>query len=175
MSIDYKWKVIVLGEPAVGKTSLMLKYTEKKFQELYIPTVGCQVSKKEIIVDEKNIELFIWDLAGQTKFMGVRHIFYEGSHGFFLIYDVTNKESFVKTANWYKDVRKSKPFKKDAMGILIGNKIDMADQRVISSNDGEVLAKKMNIDFRETSAKTGENIDEIFELIAQKILKKVGG
>lgn len=179
MTVDYKWKIIVLGEPAVGKTTLMLKYTEKKFRELYIPTVGCQVSKKELVFNggseenKKIVELFIWDIAGQSKFLKVRKIFFEGAHAFFLVYDITNENSFIKTANWFKDLKKSKSFKKEAMGFLIGNKIDLENHRTVPKKDGETLAKEMNIDFYETSAKTGENINEIFEKIAQKLLNSV--
>ncbi|MHA1385543.1 MAG: Rab family GTPase [Candidatus Helarchaeota archaeon] len=177
MSVDFKWKIIISGEPAVGKTSLMLRYTEKKFQELYIPTIGCQVSKKELYLREadKSVELFIWDIAGQTKFMNVRKLFYEGAHGFFLIYDITNEDTFIKTANWYKDIKQSKPFKNRSTGLLIGNKKDLEEQRKISYKDGETLAKEMQLEFQETSAKTGENIDEIFKIIAYKILNRVGG
>jgi small GTP-binding protein len=173
MNVDYRWKIIVLGEPAVGKTTLMLRYTEKKFQELYIPTVGCQVSKKQLFLDGLTVELFIWDIAGQSKFMSVRKIFYEGSHGFFLVYDITDVDSFTKTANWFKDLKKSRSFKNDNMGILIGNKIDLESRRGVPREQGESAAREMNLDFGETSAKTGENINEIFEMIAKKILKKV--
>ncbi|NVM02959.1 MAG: GTP-binding protein [Candidatus Helarchaeota archaeon] len=180
MSVDYKWKIIVLGEPAVGKTTLMLRYTEKKFRELYIPTVGCQVSKKELAFDggsdenKTNVELYVWDIAGQSKFMKVRKVFFEGAHGFFLVYDITSEDSFNKTAKWFKDLKKSRPFKKEFTGILIGNKIDLQDQREVPRKDGIKLAKEMNVDFEETSAKTGENINEIFERIARTILNKVG-
>lgn len=180
MSVDYKWKIIVLGEPAVGKTTLMLKYTEKKFRELYIPTVGAQVSKKELVFNGSSenktaVDLYIWDIAGQSKFLKVRKVFFEGAHGFFLVYDVTNEDSFIKTAKWFKDLKKSRPFKKEFTGILIGNKIDLQAQREVPREDGEKLAKEMNVDFEETSAKTGENVNEIFERIARKILNKVGG
>lgn len=177
MSVDYRWKIIVLGEPAVGKTTLMLQYTEKKFQELYIPTVGTQVSKKELYLREadKKVELFIWDIAGQTKFMNVRKIFYDGSHGFILVYDITDDKTFVKTANWYKDIKKSKAFQGNSTGLLIGNKIDLENKRKVSRKDGETLAKEMNLEFEETSAKTGENIEDIFKTIAYKLLKRVSG
>ncbi len=183
MSVDYKWKIVVVGEPAVGKTTLMLNYTEKKFRELYIPTVGCQVSKKELAFADdsgdigKTVDLYIWDIAGQSKFMKVRKIFFEGAIGFFLVYDITSEDSFNKTAKWFKDLKKSNSFKKEKefTGFLIGNKIDLQDQREISRKDGEKLAKDMNIDFEETSAKTGENINKIFEKMARKILNKVGG
>jgi len=176
MSVDFRWKILVAGEPQVGKTTLMLRFTEKKFQELYIPTVGCQVSKKELYLREadKKVELFIWDIAGQTKFMNVRKIFYDGAHGFFLVYDITKEDTFVKTANWYKDIKKSKPFQKNNTGILIGNKIDLENKRKVPRKDGEALASEMKLDFEETSAKTGQNIDEIFKTIAYKILKRVG-
>jgi small GTP-binding protein len=179
MEVAYKWKIIVLGEPSVGKTSLMLKFTEKKFNELYIPTMGVQVSVKQVPVKQVNItkekqvpgkifvELNIWDIAGQQKFRKVRKIFYEGASAILLLYDVTNDKSFEGTSYWVDDLREiiGTPF-----GILVGNKIDLTKERVISQEQGKELAANFSLDYMETSAKTGDNIEELFGLLTRKLL-----
>jgi small GTP-binding protein len=174
MQASYKWKVIVIGEPTVGKTTLMLQYTERKFHELYIPTVGVQVSVKQVPIkiektkEKKMIELNIWDIAGHIKFQNIRKIFYEGAHAFLLLYDLTNKATYEGTSFWYDDLTKKigKQY-----GILIGNKKDLHKERVISEEEGKELATNLNLDFIETSAKTGENVNESFEMITHKLLK----
>ncbi|MHA1270947.1 MAG: Rab family GTPase [Candidatus Helarchaeota archaeon] len=172
MSYDYKWKICVVGDPSVGKTTLMLQYTEKKFQELYIPTVGVQVSVKDVLVSREDndeiakVGLYIWDIAGQVKFARIRKLFYEGANAFIIVYDLTDKESFINTSRWYNDV--SDILEEEIHGCLVGNKSDLPN-RQISPKSGQLLADKMGLTFIETSAKTGENVDNLFTEIAHKI------
>ncbi|NVM54453.1 MAG: GTP-binding protein [Candidatus Helarchaeota archaeon] len=173
MKIAYKWKVVVIGEPTVGKTSLMLKYTEKKFNELYIPTVGVQVSVKQIPAkletkkEKVFVDLNIWDIAGHEKFQHIRKIFYEGANAFLLLYDITNEATFEGCTYWVKDLRN---IIGNQYGILIGNKQDLGKERVISEGKGEQKAVSLGLDFIETSAKTGANIENVFETLTQKLL-----
>ncbi|HUY01129.1 MAG TPA: Rab family GTPase [Candidatus Deferrimicrobium sp.] len=177
MQASYKWKVITIGEPTVGKTTLMLQYTERKFHELYIPTVGVQVSVKQVPIkiektkEKKLIELNIWDVAGHIKFQNIRKVFYEGAHAFLLLYDLTNKASYDGISYWYEDLTKiiGKQY-----GILIGNKKDLQKERVITEEEGIELATNLNLDFMETSAKTGENVNDVFEILTQNLLKMHG-
>lgn len=171
MNYDYKWKIVVIGDPSVGKTTLMLQYTEKKFRELYIPTVGVQVSVKDVILsDEKGkdskVGLYIWDVAGQVRFAKIRSLFYEGANAFIIIYDITNRETFINSSRWYKDLTDILGTK--IHGFLVGNKIDLPN-RQISPKSGKILADKMDLSYLETSAKTGENVDKLFSKIANKI------
>lgn len=168
----YRWKIIVLGDPTVGKTSLMQRYTERKFNNLYIPTVGVQVSIKEVPViigdseKEQLIQLNIWDISGQSKFRKVRRIFCEGADGYLLLYSITQIKSFKGIWFWLSDIEKllgKKP------GILIGNKVDLFKDRVISEWEGEEVAGEHGIGFYETSAKTGVNIDKVFHNMTRKI------
>ncbi|MBD3230025.1 MAG: GTP-binding protein [Candidatus Lokiarchaeota archaeon] len=176
MNYDYKWKTVVLGDPSVGKTTLMLQYTEKKFRELYIPTVGVQVSVKDVILSDEignksRIGLYIWDVAGQVRFSKIRKLFYEGANAFIIVYDVTNKETFVNSSRWYKDIMDILGTK--IHGCLVGNKIDLSTDRQISRKSGQLLADKMDLSFLETSAKTGENVDKLFNKIAQNIYQNM--
>ena len=176
MLYDFKWKIVVLGDPSVGKTTLMLQYTEKKFQELYIPTVGVQVSVKNIILinedDEKRkVGLYIWDVAGQVKFAKIRKLFYEGASAFIIVYDLTDKQTFINTSRWYKDLLDIFGQQK-IHGCLVGNKSDL-QARQISSDSGKMLASKMNLSFIETSAKTGDNVEELFLEVSNSIYNNI--
>ncbi|MHA1785856.1 MAG: Rab family GTPase [Candidatus Helarchaeota archaeon] len=170
--IDYNWKICVIGDPGVGKTTLMLRYTEETFNELYIPTVGVQVSQKHLKKNDSNIQLNIWDIAGQAKFQNFRKLFYEGSFGYFVVFDVTNLESFKNSINWHKDFQKVAK-SKIKEGILIGNKIDLSKDRKVSQHTALKYSKSLGLNYIETSAKTGENVDLIFQTITEKIFKKV--
>jgi len=169
-SADFKWKIVVIGDPSVGKTTLMLQYTQKKFRELYIPTVGVQVSRKIVKVDDYYCSLNIWDIAGQQKFSNVRRLFYEGADAVIIVFDIIEKQSFVNTSNWYNDYISlgNKNF-----GVLIGNKVDLEKKRIILPDWGQTLADKMGFRYFETSAKTGKNVEEIFSYLATNILKKI--
>ncbi|MHA1311712.1 MAG: Rab family GTPase [Candidatus Helarchaeota archaeon] len=169
---DFKYKIVVIGDPAVGKTTLMLQYTEKKFKELYIPTVGVQVSVKNVLItqDDRSVRvgLYIWDIAGQVKFAKIRKLFYEGANAFIIVYDLTDKDTFINSSRWYKDISDILG-KENIHGVLVGNKKDLTEKREISQNSGQLLADKMGLLFFETSAKTGENVDKLFMNIANNI------
>ncbi|MFX1293781.1 MAG: Rab family GTPase [Promethearchaeota archaeon] len=169
---DYKWKIIVIGDPSVGKTTLMLRYTEKKFRELYIPTVGAQISRKIVNIEGYTCSLNIWDIAGQHKFSNVRRLFYEGSDAVIIVFDLTDKTSFVSTSTWYKDYLSLNPNK---FGVVIGNKLDLKKDRVVLHEWGQTLTEKMGKDWRyfETSAKTGENVQDVFFFLAANIFHKI--
>jgi len=177
MQIDYKWKIIVLGDPSVGKTTLMIQYTEKKFNELYIPTVGVQVSLKIVPIkvgkerSKTKAELAVWDIAGHIKFQNIRKIFYEGSSAVLFLYDITNAKTFEGISYWINDIAWVIG---DKYGILIGNKKDLQKARVITEEQGKKLAAEYHLDFMETSAKTGENVNNVFELITENLLKHYG-
>ncbi|NVM56001.1 MAG: GTP-binding protein [Candidatus Helarchaeota archaeon] len=167
-SATFKWKIVVIGDPFVGKTTLMLRYTQKKFRELYIPTVGVQVSRKIVKINNIHCSLNIWDIAGQQKFSNVRKMFYEGADAVIIVFDVTDKPSFVNSSTWYNDFLS---FNKDNFGILLGNKIDLEQKRVILYDWGQILSNKMAFQYFETSAKTGKNVEDLFAYIAITLLK----
>ncbi|MHA1299998.1 MAG: Rab family GTPase [Candidatus Helarchaeota archaeon] len=166
----YRFKIIVVGDPTVGKTTLILRYVDQAFKKLYVPTIGVQTSTKLVRFGDTFIELIIWDIAGQEKFNLMRKLFYEGADGVIFVFDVTNKQTFVNIANWYKDVRQN--LKRDWKGIILANKVDLVNSRVIGSNAGKIIAEKTGLEYLETSARTGENIDLLFQMISKKILEK---
>jgi len=164
----FSFKVIVIGDPRVGKTTLILRYIDKAFRELYIPTIGVQVSLKYLELDElTQVKLHLWDIAGQDLFEKVREKFYSGSHAVLLVYDVTNPKTFRNIEKWYLDMVKVVG---KLPGFLIGNKIDLTAQ--VKKWDGKDLAEKLDLQFIETSAKTGENVDLVFQELAKKLVKK---
>ncbi|NVM02015.1 MAG: GTP-binding protein [Candidatus Helarchaeota archaeon] len=168
---QYRFKVIVVGDPAVGKTTLILRYVDRAFKKLYVPTIGVQTSSKLVKLKDPQdsyIELIIWDIAGQEKFNQLRKLFYSGADGVIFVFDVTNRQTFINTASWFKDVQQN--LDRDWKGIILANKIDLKDNRVIGPRAGQVIADKTGLDYLETSARTGVNVDSLFQLLSKKIL-----
>ncbi len=155
-----RYKVIVVGDPSVGKTSIILRFTDSAFRRTYIPTIGVNISEKIIQYKDAKIEFVIWDIAGQSKFSIMRKHFYTGAEIQFLVFDLTSPKSFENIPNWYNDIRKN--LKIDPRAILLANKNDLVEIRKIDQNQIQKLAKELNLEYIETSALTGENIDEAF-------------
>jgi len=171
--IDYKFKIIIVGDPGVGKTSLILRFTNNAFRRTYIPTLGVHVSDKIFKVDNSNIQLVIWDIAGQVKFEMMRQQFYLGSDGILLIFDLTNPKSLNSLSNWYSDVQKQLKNRPELIGFIIGNKNDLTKQKEIDPKDAEELALSINLGYIETSALTGTNVEEAFLNIATKLYESI--
>jgi len=167
------YKIIVIGDPAVGKTSLLTNFCGDKFQYEYVPTVGVNITKEKVIVKndmgkDTNVSLMIWDVAGQPQFYMLHRPYFNGADGMMLIYDVTRSSSFSNVNNWY-----STAVKYGLSGIpriLIGNKIDLKDEKKIILPMAEHLSQKLNAPFFESSALTDENVSEIFHKIGELTL-----
>lgn len=166
------FKIVVLGEGSVGKTSMVLQYCEKKFNESYIMTIGSNFAVKVVTIPNVDVitRLQIWDLAGQNSFVFVRPGFYRGSSGGIYVFDITRRDTYEKIRDWVKeshDHLQNVPF------LLVGNKLDLRDERVISKREGEKLAQEINaIAYFETSAKTSENLDTAFYKLTAAMLQK---
>jgi len=166
----FQFKIAVCGDPHVGKTSLILRYTNKVFNRNYLPTLGVSVSSKIMQVDDALVQLVIWDIAGQSIFKTMRNAFYKGARGVFFVYDLTNPESFAHLESWYEDVEKNIPeFPK---GHIIGNKNDLKEERAIKEEEVIQIAEKLNLEYIETSALTGERVELIFEKLARRLLSE---
>ena len=167
---NYILKVCIVGDGSVGKTSMVFQYSEKNFQERYIMTIGSNFAIKSLVLDDTKIKIQIWDLAGQKHFSFVRPPFYRGSSGTLYVFDLTRRQSFDNLLSWKEEVDtvlKSKPF------ILIGNKNDLHEDRLITEEEAVSFANEMGaLQYFETSAKTGENLDMAFEVLIKKILNK---
>jgi len=169
---EYAFKLILGGDGAVGKTSMVHRYVENEFATDYKSTIGTSIMKKECTFKEfkSTVRFVIWDLAGQAQFKRVRQSYLSMAEAGILVYDVTNRTSFENiNKNWYNEIKKASP---DISLILVGNKIDLESERVVSSVEGEALAQKLTLTYVETSAKTGENINDAFKMLALQIIKK---
>ncbi len=170
--INYQFKIIIVGDPSVGKTSLILRYTDKAFRRSYVPTMGVMVSDKIFKIEESIIQLTLWDIGGQQKFARMREQFYRGSDAVFLVCDLTNPNSFDNIPRWFSDVSDQLSNRsEDLMGFIIGNKKDLIEQREIKSEMANQLASKLGLGFIETSALLGENVDYAFSTIANLLYK----
>ena len=164
---EIKFKILVLGDSSVGKTTLLLKYVDGYFPTLYVATIGVEFKTKKINVDGIDITLQIWDTAGQERFRSVTKSFLKGADGIIYVYDVTNKESFDNLKTWINTAEESiTDFKK----IIIGNKIDIEDKKKVSTEMLEKFCEKQNLKGLETSAKNGTNVNEMFELLTKMII-----
>jgi len=169
---EYIYKLVILGDSAVGKTSLINQFIEGSFQEDYKPTLGANIVRKDISIEEINakVRLIIWDLAGQEKYSVIRSMYYQGCQGALLVFDLTRYNTFENIERiWLNDFKNF--VKKEGVYILIGNKVDLTEERVVSKEDSLTLAEKINaIEFIETSAKNGENVEAAFLHLVTKIL-----
>ena len=165
------YKVIVIGDPAVGKTSLLSKYATNKFEEKYLPTVGVQILKEPIELKEQEatVNLMFWDIAGQPQFYMLHRPYFNGADGMLLVFDITRSSTFSNVNNWY-----SAAVKYGLSGIpriLVGNKVDLAEERKIILPMAEHLSEKLNAPYFETSALTGVNVKLVFQKIAELVYK----
>ena len=161
-------KILLLGDSRVGKTSLLLNYVDKMFPEAHISTLGVEYKEKTINKNNFNIRLQIWDTAGEERFRSITKNIFRNANGILFVYDITNKESFVNIKNWIKDTEN---IDKEIKGLIIGNKIDLEEERKISLEDLEEIGQKYNKPFIETSAKTGANVNECFEVLIDELFK----
>ena len=162
-------KLVVLGDSGVGKTTLIHKYVNKEFRADFKSTIGADFTAKEIVVDNNyKIDLQIWDTAGEERFHSVGAAFYRGTDACIIVYDVTSRDSFNRIKVWQEDLYTKSGVDDTANFPLIvfGNKKDLEDQRVVSTKEGQTLAHEINALFVETSALTGDNVENaIFEVI----------
>jgi small GTP-binding protein len=167
---NYIIKICLLGEANVGKTSLVYRFIEDKFRGNYKSTLGVNLLKKDMKIKEfGDVSAQIWDLGGQESFRSLRKLYLEGANGALVIYDCTKRSSFEKLEDWildFKDARGDEPL------ILIGNKTDLTDTIKVQESEGVELAKKYNMEFKLTSAKTGSNVEKAFKEIIKIILDK---
>ncbi len=167
----YIFKVLLIGEAAVGKTSLTIKFVHGKFKSDYLLTVGMEPYSKYIKMGNDMVTLSIWDIAGQQRFDVFRTMFFRGAKAALLVFDLTRPATLTKLHNWHVDLIKNAG--KDVVPILVGNKNDLEDLRSVSRKDAMAYAKKIKaLAYIETSAKTGENVEEAFNKITAKLVER---
>lgn len=163
------FKVIVVGDPEVGKTSLIKRYTQAKFVKDYIPTVGVNIAKHVVTVtdsagEEIPCNLMFWDIAGQSQFYMLHKVYFNGANGIVYAFDISRSQTFTNVKNWHKTCIKYGL--SGIPAILVGNKKDLPDRKIIPPM-AENLAKQLDLPFYETSALTGDNVDKIFLKITE--------
>ncbi|MFX1519316.1 MAG: Rab family GTPase [Promethearchaeota archaeon] len=167
MSRDHKFifKVIVVGDAAVGKTSLMFRFVHGTFQKDYKMTIGVNFATKMIRLDDGvNVKLSIWDTAGQERFHFLLPSYYDGSSGGLVVFDVTRRESFTNLPKWLEQIRDKV---NQVPLVLIGNKADLEDLRAVTYEEAKQFAQQHGLAYTETSAKTGENVTDVFAALTQ--------
>ncbi|MFX0073980.1 MAG: Rab family GTPase [Candidatus Hermodarchaeota archaeon] len=166
-----KFKVVVLGDPRVGKTSTILRFTDNVFLRAYIPTMGLNITQKIFDIDTIIVELVLWDIGGQTKFELIRKKFYEGASIILVLFDLSNAMSFANVPKWYQDIKNYMKDDQALKGYLIGNKNDLIKKRIVSESDAIKLAYTLDLEYLEISALTGDNVENTFQKIAKKLLR----
>ena len=153
------YKIAIIGNQHVGKTTILSRYKYGTTDDMYAPTVGIDFLTKNIFLVDKTIRLIMWDTAGQERFKSLIPSYLKNSNCVILAYDITDKSSFNSLGKWLSDVKDNVP--EGTFIIICGNKIDLNKKRVVSKEEAEKFAKENNIQFAETSATTGQGIEEL--------------
>ena len=164
---EFIFKVLLLGNRNVDKSFLFLRFVDDIWNDTLVSTIGVDF-KITFDIDGKKIKMQIWDTAGQERFKNIIASYYRGAHGILLIYDVTDKDSFRNLSNWLIEIEKNA--NKNVLKIVIGNKTDLENKRVISYNQGKEFADTYGLKFLETSAKKNLNVNEAFETLGRELM-----
>ena len=171
INFDYLLKYIIIGDAAVGKSNLLLRYAHGQFKPEYQLTIGVEFGAKNIQIDNKIFRIQIWDTAGQENFRSITRAYYKNSVCALVVYDISSRETVEHVTTWIEDCKNQSP--KTIFMVLVGNKCDLNDKRQVSIEEGRDLAEKNQMLFFETSAKDGINVEEIFLNSAHEISKKI--
>ena len=164
-------RYIIIGDTGVGKSCLLLQFTDKRFQPVHDLTIGVEFGARMITIDAKQIKLQIWDTAGQESFRSITRSYYRGAAGALLVYDITRRETFNHLTSWLDDARQHSNSNMTIM--LIGNKSDLEHRRTVTYEEGQAFANEHGLVFMETSAKTASNVEDSFINTAKKIYDKI--
>ena len=181
---DYLFKLLLIGNSSVGKSSLLFRFVENVWDDSFVPTIGVDfVSNllsvilifiykqklKTLEVNGKKVKLQIWDTAGQERFKNITASYYRGGNGVLVVYDITDRESFENLNSWLIEIEKNA--NKNVYKLLIGNKCDLEDKRKVTFQEGKDFAESNGMKFMETSAKTASKVQDAFELLTNEIIK----
>lgn len=161
-------KILVIGESAVGKSCLLLRYTDNKFQETFMTTIGVDFKTKHLEIDGTPVKLQIWDTAGQEKFRAITKAYYRGAHGILVVFDISRRDTFNQVKMWIDSIKDASTDTIDV--ILVGNKADL--DRAVTKEEAQELATQSGIKYYETSAKENTNVEDAFQNLAKAALKR---
>nr|CAH7741063.1 unnamed protein product [Callosobruchus chinensis] len=167
---DHLFKLLIIGDSGVGKSSLLLRFSDNTFTGSYITTIGVDFKIKTVNIHGQKVKLQIWDTAGQERFRTITSTYYRGTHGVIVVYDVTNGESFANVKRWLHEIEQNYA-NIDIKSISVGNKNDTPERKVVLTEDAQRFADTMNIQLFETSAKDNINVEEMFMAITRLVLR----
>ena len=165
------YKIIIIGDSGVGKSNILGRYLRNEFREDTKATIGVEFGSKKMVIENVTIKLQIWDTAGEERYRSITSAYYKGSKGCFIVYDITNPQSFDDLMKWYEEIKRSGD--KGVSIILVGNKCDLENERKITIEMGKNKAKEMNCPFYETSALNNIMIDQVFKVMCEDIYNRI--
>ncbi|KAF4626057.1 hypothetical protein G7Y89_g12106 [Cudoniella acicularis] len=169
---DYLFKLLLIGDSGVGKSCLLLRFADDTYTESYISTIGVDFKIRTIELDGKTVKLQIWDTAGQERFRTITSSYYRGAHGICVVYDVTDMDSFNNVKQWLQEIDRYAT--EGVNKLLVGNKSDMSDKKVVEYTVAKEFADSLGIPFLETSAKNASNVEQAFLTMARQIKERMG-
>ena len=158
---DYLFKILLLGDSDVGKSSLILRYTDETFNSKLVNSIGVDFKMKKREIDGKIIKVQIWDTAGHERFRTITYSYYRGANAIIIVFDLSDKKSFISITEWLKQIEKHA--NENVFKFLVGNKSDLVDKRQITYEEAKQYADEHDLPYIETSAKEGININELFD------------
>ena len=166
---DYTIKILVVGDSTVGKTNFIRMFIENKFNQNYMTTSGIDLKTSSIEIKNKKIRVQLWDTAGQEKYKAITKNLFLKVQAALIVYDITNEETFNNLKTWVRSIKEE--CGKQIQMLIIGNKNDLNEERVVDKNIAMEYAKEEKIDYLETSSKTGDNIQKAISLLCEKVLE----
>mmetsp|Transcript_9696 Transcript_9696/g.24245 ORF Transcript_9696/g.24245 Transcript_9696/m.24245 type:complete len:197 (-) Transcript_9696:203-793(-) len=165
----FQFKLVLLGESAVGKSSLVLRFVKGQFLDYQESTIGAAFLTQTVCLNDTTVKFEIWDTAGQERYHSLAPMYYRGAQAAIVVYDITSTDSFERAKNWVKELqRQGNP---NIVIALAGNKVDLAPRRKVQIEEAQAYSDENGILFMETSAKTAANVNELFVAIAKKLPK----
>ncbi|XP_013103540.1 ras-related protein Rab-35 isoform X1 [Stomoxys calcitrans] len=165
---DHLFKLLIIGDSGVGKTSLLLRFSDDAFNGCHITTIGVDFKIRTLVIDEKRVKVQIWDTAGQERFRTITSTYYRGTHGVIVVYDVTDGGSFKNVRRWLDEIQNNCGV---LNVILVGNKNDDPEKKVVATDDARRFAESCDIELFETSAKDNIGVNEMFHSITRQVLR----
>lgn len=173
MTEQAPFKLLLIGDSAVGKSSILLRFCDNTFQEGTVNLTSVDFKTKNILLDNKPVQLQVWDTAGQERFRTITSSFYRGAHGIIVVYDITDQGTFNNVKLWMQEIQRYASA--GVCKMLVGNKVDLDDRRVVSTSTAKEYADGLTIPFFETSAKTGVDTEKAFARLTEEVMRQQHG